>query len=94
MLLSISLVLFVGDVFQPVSGLAVELLLNGDMGHRRGWRGPVPVLLAGRNPDHIARPDFLDRTAPTLYPAAAGRDDQVLAERVCVPRRPGARARR
>jgi hypothetical protein len=48
-------------------------------------RGPVPMLLAGRNPDHVARPDFLDRPAPALHPAAAGRHDQGLAERMRVP---------
>src|ERR1035438_5747490 len=55
------------------------------MGHRRGWRRPVPVLFRGRNPDHITRPDFLDRSAQTLYPAATGGHDQGLAQRVGVP---------
>ena len=85
-----SLVLFVADLFHPVDHFAVELFLNGDVGHRRGWRGAVPMLLAGRNPDHVARPDFLDRAAPTLRPAATGRHDQGLAERMCVPCRPRA----
>ena len=43
------LILFVADLFHPVDGLAVELFLNGDMGHGRGWRGAMPVLLTGRN---------------------------------------------
>src|SRR4051812_8276353 len=30
-------VLRVGDVFQPIHGLAIELLLHGDVRHRRGW---------------------------------------------------------
>jgi hypothetical protein len=80
---------FVADVFHPVGGLAVKLLLNGDMGHRRGWRRPMPVLLTRRKPDHITGADFLDRTAPTLHPAATGRHDQGLTERVCMPCRTG-----
>jgi hypothetical protein len=50
--------LFVADLFQPVDGLAVELFLNGDVGHGRGGRGAMPVLLARRDPDHVARPDL------------------------------------
>ena len=45
----------------------------------------MPVLLAGREPDHIAGPDFLNRTSPALCPAATGGDDQGLAERMRVP---------
>ena len=54
-------------------------------------RRAVPVLLARREPDHVAGPDFLDRPALALRPAAAGRHDQRLAQRVRVPRGPGAR---
>ena len=61
-------VLLVADLFHPVDDLAVELLLNGDMRHRRRRRGAVPMLLAGREPDHVAGPDFLDRAAPALHP--------------------------
>src|SRR3954471_13168197 len=39
-------VLLVGDVFEPVDGLAIELLLDGDVRHRRGWRRAVPMLFA------------------------------------------------
>ena len=49
------LVLFIANVFHPVGGLSVDLLLNGHMGHRRGCRGPMPVFLTGRNPDHVTR---------------------------------------
>src|SRR5580704_18912129 len=86
-----SLVLFVTDLLHPVHGLAVQLLLNGDVRHRRRGRRPVPVLLARREPDDVPWPDFLDRSAPALRPAAAGRHDQGLAERMRVPRGPGAR---
>lgn len=51
----------------------------------------MPVLLAGREPDHVARPDFLDRPALTLRPATAGSHDQGLAKRVRVPGRARAR---
>ena len=57
---------------------------------RRGRRRAVPVLLAGREPDDVAGPDLLDRAALALRPAAAGGDDQRLAERMRVPG--GARA--
>ena len=45
----ICLILFVGDVFQPVDGFAVELFLDGDVGHGGGGGGAVPVLFAGGN---------------------------------------------
>ena len=52
---------------------------------RRGWRGAVPVLLAGREPDDVSGPDFLDWAAPSLCQAGAGRDDESLTERMRVP---------
>src|SRR5262245_1002526 len=88
---SSSLVLFVADLLHPVDDLAVELLLNGDVRHSGGRCGAVPVLLARREPDHVARPDLLDRAAPALSQAAARRHDERLTERVGVPG--GARAR-
>src|ERR1700756_5316817 len=45
----------------------------------------MPVLLAGREPDHITGPDLLDRSAFALSPAAARRDDEGLTERMRVP---------
>ena len=50
----------------------------------------MPMFLTRRDPDHVTRPNFLDRAAPALYQAAASRHDQSLAQRVGVPRRPGA----
>jgi hypothetical protein len=41
--------------------------------HRRGRRSPVPVLLAGRKPDHLTGPDLFDRSALALNPAVASR---------------------
>src|SRR6266851_587117 len=84
------LVLFVADLFHPVGGLAVETFLNGDVRHGRGCRGTVPMFLTRREPDHVPRPNFLNRTPPALYPAAASRHDQGLAQRVAVPCCPSA----
>src|SRR3954469_16971725 len=78
-------------MFEPVDGLAVEAFLDRDVAHRRRCRSAVPVLLARREPDDVARTDFLDLSAFTLHPAEAGRHDQRLAERMGVPG--GARAR-
>src|SRR2546423_9115353 len=87
-------VLFVADLFHPVDGLAVELLLDGDMSHCRRGRCSMPVLLTGRKPDDIARPDFLDGPTPMLRPAAAGRHNQCLTEWMSVPCGPCARFER
>ncbi len=51
----------------------------------------MPVLLAGREPDHITRPDVLDRSAFALDPATASRDDESLTPRMRVPRSSRAR---
>jgi len=80
----------VADFFQPVDVLAVERFLNGDVSHGCCGGGAMPMLLAGREPDHISWAYFFDRPALTLDPAQSRRDDQCLAERVRVPR--GARA--
>ncbi len=47
--------------------------------------GAMPVLLAGREPDHITGPDLLDRSPFALSPAAAGRDDEGLTQRMGMP---------
>jgi hypothetical protein len=60
-------------------------------GHGRGRRGPMPVPLAGREPDHVPGTDLLDRTAFALNPVAAGRDDESLTERMRMPCSPRAR---
>jgi hypothetical protein len=51
----------------------------------------MPVFLARREPDHIAGMDFLDRSHFALNPAAAGGDNESLAERVLVPCSPRTR---
>src|SRR5205085_6799445 len=50
----------------------------------------MPVLFAGREPDHVARSNLLDRAAPALRAAGTGGDDQRLTERMRMPRRPRA----
>jgi hypothetical protein len=42
----------------------------------------MPVLLAGRKPHHIARPNLLNGSAFALDPAKTRGDDQRLTERV------------
>jgi hypothetical protein len=84
-------ILLLTYLFQPVDHLAVPLFLNGDVRHRCGCCGAMPVLLAGREPDHIAWPNLLDWTSPVLRPAAASRDDECLTKGMRVPCRPRAR---
>src|ERR1039457_4490125 len=78
-------ILFVADLFQPVHGFAVELFLNGDVRQGRGGRGTVPMFLARREPDDVARPDFFNRAAPALRASATGGDDERLSQRMRVP---------
>src|SRR5947208_13892563 len=81
-----ALVLFVAHVLHPLDHFAVERFLNGNVRHGGRRRSAVPMLLVRRKPDHIARPDFFDRSAPTLRPSEAGRDDQRLTKWMCMPR--------
>ncbi len=83
--------MFVADVLHPIDNLPIELFLNSDVRHGCGWRSPMPVLLARREPDHIAGMDFLDSSTLALNPAAARRDDESLTERMCMPCGPRAR---
>jgi hypothetical protein len=48
------------------------------------------MLLTGRAPDHVTRPDFRDRAFPALHQTASRCHDQGLAQRMGVPRGPGA----
>src|SRR4051794_1744084 len=81
-------------MLHPVNDLAVELLLDGDVCHARGRRGSVPVLFAGRKPDHIAGTNLLDRAAFALRPATARCDDESLSKRMYMPRSPRTRFER
>ena len=86
----LALILFVADLFQPVNRFAVELFLYGDVRYGRRGCSTMPMLFARRNPDHVARPNFLDWGSPALCPATTSRHNQSLAQWVGVPRRPGA----
>jgi hypothetical protein len=79
-----------GEVLREDDGLAVERFLDGDVRHGCRGNGAVPVLFAGREPDHVAWADFLDGTALPPCPAGAGCDDQGLTKRMRVPGSPGA----
>jgi hypothetical protein len=92
--ISTSPILFISNVLHPFDNFAVQRLLNSDMSHRGRRRGAVPVLFTRRKPNDITWPDFLDRAAPTLNPANAGRDDQRLTERMCMPGGAGTRLER
>jgi hypothetical protein len=48
----------------------------------------VPMFFTRRKPDNIAGTNLLDAYAFALHPAATSCDDQCLAQRMCVPRRP------
>src|SRR5207247_1496798 len=80
-------VLLVADLFKPLDVLAVDLLLDRDVRHRRSRRGSVPVLHAGWDADDVALAHLLNRTSPTLNPSGACRHDQHLAKWMGVPGR-------
>src|SRR5947199_10634202 len=84
------LVLFAPDLLHPGAGLAAEVFLDCDVSHGGGRRRAMPVLLARRAPDDVARSNHFDRTTPALHEPAAGRDDQGLTQRMGVPCGPGA----
>src|SRR6476660_2844061 len=77
-LVSKRVVLFVADLLHPLNWTSIQRLLNGDMRHRRRRRRAMPMLFTGRDPHHVAGPEFLYGAAPTLHPAEAECDDQRL----------------
>jgi hypothetical protein len=81
----------IGDVLQPLDVLAVEGLLNRDVGHGGGRRRAMPVFVPGRTPDDIARADLDNGLTLALRPAATGGDNQRLPQRMGVPGRARAR---
>src|SRR5208282_1729631 len=89
--LTTALVLLVGDLFEPLDGLAVEGLLDRDVRHRRRRRRAVPVLLVRPDGDDVTRTDLLDGSTPALVETAPEGDDERLPERVRVPVAPRAR---
>src|SRR3954452_20633990 len=79
-------VLLVCDLLQPLDRLAVLQFLNRDVRHGGFVGRAVPMLLAKRTGNDIARPYFLFRLAPALCPSKPGGDDQCLTARMRVPR--------
>src|SRR5262245_8324831 len=77
-------ILVVADFLHPFDDPAVQRLLDGNMGQRGVRLGAVPMLLAGRGPDHVPGVDLLDGPVPRLHPAAAGRHDERLTQRMGV----------
>ena len=88
------LVLFIGDFFHPFHDFPVQMFLNGDVGHRRPRSSAVPMLFSRGAPDHVTGSYFQFWTAFALHPAAAGRNDQSLTERMGMPCRSGTRLER
>ena len=79
------LVLLITNLLHPFNGFAIELFLDGEVGHGGGCRSAVPVFFAGWKPDDVAGPDVLDGAAPALGESSTGGDDEGLAERMSVP---------
>src|SRR5205085_11129249 len=74
-------ILLVANLLHPVHRLTIQLFLNSNVRHRRGRAGAMPMLFGRRNPDHIPRPNLLNRPARPLRAATSGGDDQGLTER-------------
>lgn len=53
-------------MLHPLDHLAVKRLLNREVRHGGGGGGTVPVLLARREPDHVAWPNLFDRLVALL----------------------------
>src|SRR5947208_16742410 len=85
-LLLFAAVLCLTHLLHPVDDLAVvERFLNGDVRHSARWHCAVPMFFVRREPDHVARPDFFDRSAFALRPSQTGCDDQRLTEWMRMP---------
>ena len=87
--IALAAVLLVTNVFHPLDNLPVQAFLDGNVGHGRSRRGPMPVFHSRWNPDNIALSNLLDGAAPLLNPTRAVRYDQDLTEGMrmpCTPR--------
>ena len=86
-------IVLVADVFEQLTAAAVDELPDREVAHCMSRRRAVPMRHAGRRPNDVAGPDFALLAASLLYPADAGRHDEVLSGRMVVPRGMRARAR-
>src|SRR5947207_1763638 len=80
-----SVVLRVGNMFEPAHMVAIEVLLQREMHHSAIGCGAMPVLFSGRNPYGIAGTDLARGLAPECDPADAGHHMQSLTERMRMP---------
>ena len=64
----LSPVLFVGDLFHPINGLAVQNLRNGDVRHGRGEGGTMPMFFARRE----LRRHALEPRRAVIFPRRLG----------------------
>ena len=79
-------ILFIADFLHPINHVTVELFLNGYVCHCCCCRCPVPMFFSRWKPDHIAWANFLYRATPVLCQASARRDNQLLTQRMSMPR--------
>src|SRR5258707_57628 len=85
-------VFVVGDVFSPVgfrSLVSGDGFGDGQVAHKVVGRGAVPMPLAGRGVDDVARADLGAVTAAGLHESASLGDVEGLADGVGVPRGAG-----
>src|SRR3954462_10971989 len=83
---SASSVLLVRDVVEPIHGLAIELLLHGDVRHRGRGQRAVPVLFARGEPHDVAGANLFNGCTPALEESGPRCHDHRLAEGMGVPR--------
>src|SRR5579863_1018909 len=72
-------------MFHPGYGRTVEFFLYGYMAHGGGSRRAMPMFFIRLKINHITRMYFFSFAAFALHPAAAGRNDKRLPERVGMP---------
>src|SRR5215203_609251 len=84
---SFASVLVVGDVFQPISVLAVDHVRDRDVAHAVGRCRSMPMLHTRRGPDDIAWLNLSLLPSLLLHPPCPGSDNQVLTARMRVPGR-------
>jgi hypothetical protein len=89
-----SAILLITDVLHPIDNFSIERFLDCNVCHRCRGRRAVPMLFALGKPDHIARVNRFNYSAPMLRPPKAGRNDQRLTEWMCMPGGAGTRLER
>jgi hypothetical protein len=85
------MVLFIADLFHPISRLPIELFLDGYMSHGCSCSCAMPMLFTWWNPDYITWMDFFFGTIPALDPTASICYNQSLTKRMSMPCSTGTR---